>query len=297
MPSVREATVVDPRIIPWSMRGSYLCMATKSGQNGSLTPGNDVYLVSHNHPAGLPLFALRPALHGELPPVSGFHRTPSPVHFMASPSRMRWSSGNTTVAEATFQDPRTIRLRGTVPLSFDTEGALQVDQWRCWLFRVPPTSDDSLETVEFTSTPSTALRFVALQGTIALVHDAPYDPQFKNNNRRLTISAHPDASSWELLITERDTEAETPSHPTRLGNVTFDGYAEAMGEAFETYVNGMCAWGATGTSVVTSADCLAAYVIWTSTVRAGGFLGAEAVLMSKLWMNKACSYSSSGSPC
>jgi hypothetical protein len=70
-----------------------------------------------------------------------------------------------------------------------------------------------------------------------------------------------------------------------------------MGEAFETYVNGMCAWGATGTSVVTSTDRLAAYVMWTSTVRAGGFLGAEAVLMSKLWMNKACSYSSSGSPC
>jgi hypothetical protein len=59
---------IDPHIVPWSFRGSYLCLATRAGEGGRLTPANnDICLVSHIYPAGLPLFALRPHSRHRLP--------------------------------------------------------------------------------------------------------------------------------------------------------------------------------------------------------------------------------------
>ncbi|WWC65498.1 uncharacterized protein I303_108116 [Kwoniella dejecticola CBS 10117] len=53
----------------------------------------------------------------------------------------------------------------------------------------------------------------------------------------------------------------------------------------------MCSWNHhTALAEVTATDRLGAYVMWTSTVRPAGFLNSEAVLMSKLWMNKVWSW-------
>jgi len=266
---------VDPRIIPWSYRGSYLCLATRSGQNGRLTTGHDVCVVSHRHAAGLPLFAIRPALGArDSSPPAGFPTTPSPAQFTAKPSRLQWDVDGETVAEATFEDVRTIRFRGTVPLSFDTQGSLAVDPWRCWLWRVPPTRDGA-QMVEFTATPNTNLRFIVTRGSIRLENDAPYDFNFKDNNRRLTVSASEGDTTWEMRVMERD--SEPGDDPNDIRPRSFDQCAEDVHAA-----KGMCPW-----RDPTDADRLAAYVLWTSTVRPAGFLASEAVLMSKLWMNKA----------
>ncbi|WVW85181.1 hypothetical protein I302_107219 [Kwoniella bestiolae CBS 10118] len=231
---------------------------------------------------------MRPVL-GSPPPMTGFPKTPSPVSFLASPSRMTWRSGDQTIAEATYQNPRVLRIRGTVPMSFSTEGSLDVNHWRCWLFRVPPTSKESLPTIEFTTTPDTALRFLALNGDFTLINDAPYDFNFKDNNRRLTISAKPGETSWEVAIIDREIDTNDTVYEG-TPNGSFDDSAESMANAFDEYVEGMCGWGATALSSVTAADRLGSYVMWTSTVRPAGFLGAEAVLMSKLWMNKLWSW-------
>ena len=285
---------VDPHIVPWSCRGSFLCLATRSGKNGRLTHNNDICLVSHVHPNGLPLFALRPHIHGPLPSPSGFHTTPSPVDFIASPSRLAWvRDGPTTVAEATFYGPRVIRIRGNLPLSFDTDQGLAVDEFRTWIFTVPVASQPnhpSLPTVEFTSRPDAALRFVALKGRFDLINDAPSIC----NNRRITISPTEDEREWDLLIVERERapfygQADTiPSIEQLVGDarkMTFDQTETRMASEIDVYTRSMCPWTPAG-SEVSDTDRYACYVMWTSTVRPGGFFKSESVLMSKLWMNK-----------
>jgi hypothetical protein len=258
------STEIDPRIIPWSHRGSYLCLATRSGSNGRLTPGHDIYLISHILSGGLPLFSIRPQI-GNVPAPLGFPTTPSLVEYSATPSILSWSYEGKVVAEATWASPSAIRLRGNVPVNFNTEGKLKVDQWRCWMFRVPGT-----KSVEFNSTPNTALRFTALRGDISVINDAPYDSDFKDNRRQISMKG-----TWELVIEERD---EMGSQSSEVQS--FEACVQTVDKTFDDYVKGMCPWSAT------PADKLASYVMWTSTVRPAGFLGVEAVLMSKLWMNK-----------
>lgn len=278
---------IDPRIVPWSYRGSYLCLATRSGNNGRLTPANnDICLISHIYPAGLPLFALRPYPDGKAPqsPPTGFHKDPSPVSFEADPSSLRWIHDGIVLAEATFEDVRTIRLRGSAPFSFDTEGALAVDAWRTWLFRVPRAVKDGPEEVEFTSKPDSALRFVALKGKFDLANEAPST----DTNRRVTISPHGGESTWELVIRERERELQSSGSAIRTGQgeMSFDSAKEAMQGAFSRYAADMCPWQTDWSSPQGQVDQLGAYVMWTSTVRPAGYFKKEAVLMSKLWMNK-----------
>ena len=59
-----------------------------------------------------------------------------------------------------------------------------------------------------------------------------------------------------------------------------------MGKGFEEYVKDLCPWQKDWGSKQGQADQLGCYVMWTSTVRPAGYFKKEAVLMSKLWMNK-----------
>lgn len=271
--------IIDPSIIPWSYRGSYLCLATRSGNGGRLTTGNDICLVSHRHSGGLPMFTIRPLMDDSLPsPPFGFPTTASPTTFNGVPSMMIWRSASETVAEATFQDVRTILLRGRSAISFDTQGSLAVDQWRCWLWKVPPKADGA-RVVEFTCSPNVNLLFIIKQGNVKLENDAPYDFNFKYNNRRLVIAPADGEAEWEISIMERD--SEPGDEPSRGHRIPFDQCVHETQIVFEEYAASMCRWGK-----LTLADRLAAYVMWTSTVRPAGFLTTDAVLMSKLWMNK-----------
>lgn len=274
---------VDPAVLPWSCRGSYLCLAVHAGQNGSLTTGRDICLVSHNHAAGLPIFAIRP-LVGGTPLPRGFPTSPSPVDFHGSPSLMQWKHRGDVVAEAVLASPTSLRLRGSAPLSFSTQGPLKVDSWRCWLFSVPPRKGQSggSTIAEFTSTPNTAVRFECIKGSMQLEGQAPFDPMFKDNNRRVII--HPGANgTWELEITERDHhKAEDDGRVVAFKQLTDDREQE-----FGRYFQELCLWvGKRGGDEQILADEKAAYVMWASTVSPRGFIPTEAVLMSKLWMNK-----------
>lgn len=278
---------IDPHIVPWSYRGSYLCLATRSGEGGRLTPANnDVCLISHIYPAGLPLCALRPQLPGhEVGRPTGFHKDPSPVDFSATPASLTWTHDGEVVAEATFQDVRTIRIRGNLPFSFDTEGSLEVDAWRNWLFRVPPTSTESRPVVEFTSRPDSALLFTALDGQLKLENEAPS----QDNNRRITILPCEGHSTWELEIHERErefVEASGIRSGEEAKDRSFESVKNRMADVFDTYAKDLCPWQNDWSSPAGQTDQLGAYVTWTSTVRPAGYFKKEAILMSKLWMNK-----------
>jgi hypothetical protein len=184
------------------------------------------------------------------------------------------------IAEATFQDAVTLRIRGTVPMAFDTDGSLKVDNWRNWLFWVPRATKEAPEMVELRTTPNCGLRFVPKAGKITLTNDAPYDFNFKDQNRRLEIA--PENGEWELIISEIPTEDNDLVSDTSLRDATFEQCRSAMAHSFERYVAEVCSW----TKEPTEADVLSAYIMWTSTVRKAGYFTSDAVLMSKLWMNK-----------
>lgn len=271
---------IDPKIVPWSYRGAYLCLAGRAGLNGRLSPEKDIYLISHHYSAGIPLLALRPHVD-PLPAPEGFSQMDSGVTFSATPSCMTWKMGQKVVAEATFQDFRSIRIRGTIPMSFDTEGKLAVDNWRNWIYRVPPTQTGDKDVVELQTTPNNAVRFTILSGQAELTNDAPYDFNFQHQNRRIDISSKSKGGEWEVTISEIETEEGDIPKEDHSGR-SFVECEKAMDETFEQYVAEVCSWA----RQPTAADRLAAYIMWTSTVRPGGYFTSEAVLMSKLWMDK-----------
>lgn len=280
---------VDVSIIPWSHRGSYMSLSTKGGLNGQSTPGTDICLISQCRPTGLPLFALRPLPAGEkLGPPSGFHRTPSPTTFHATPSRLEWQYRGSVVAECTFQDVRCLRFRGTVPLALDSEAA--VDGGAFVFSR--PHCPGSMPTIEYALNTMKGYRFIALKGRLTAIHGD--DPKLLN--RRVQIEGEEGDASWEMLFCEVETahvSSEAPTYDTcdavaaEASSHSFNVAVDRMAGALDGFSRGLCPWSSPGP---TRSERLAAYVTWTSMVRPGGHFTKEAVLMSKLWMNKVWSW-------
>lgn len=280
---------VDVSIIPWSHRGSYISLSTKGGLNGRLTPGNDVYLVSQCRAPGLPLFALRPLPAGlELGPPSGFHRTPSPTTFYGTPSRLQWQYHGSVVAESTFQDVRSLRFRGKVPFALDSEAAVDGG---AFIFSRPPFSG-SYPTIDYVLNTMKGYRLIAIKGQLTTINgDNP-----EALNRRLHIEGKHGDPAWELLFCEFET-AQDGSLVTRCDTCetlvraaeshSFDATADKMEAAFDSFTRGLCPWSSPAPS---QSERLASYVTWTSMVRPGGHFTKEAILMSKLWMNKVWSW-------
>ncbi|ORX36272.1 Six-hairpin glycosidase-like protein [Kockovaella imperatae] len=272
---------VDLKTIPWSRRGSYMSFSTLAGDCGALTPNIDVALVSHYKPYGAPCFVLRPKIE-PLPSPSGFHKTPSPVTFRATPELLEWRAGSETVAEATFISDNVVRLRGTTPMSFDTD----MEALRSYIYEPPKPTAEARDVVEWSSIGLMPLRFVALEGSLSTIGATTYE------NGRITI--HPGATGhWDLFIRERCPSEYTVPGETidewadRISKRSFNTCVESVQREFESYARGLCTWSGKRIEYL---DLLACYVMWTSTVRAEGFINKEAVLMSKLWMNKVWSW-------
>jgi len=87
--------------------------------------------------------------------------------------------------------------------------------------------------------------------------------------------------SWELVVEELDT-AEVPYR----ADSSFDEVRGAVDAEFLAFLDAIAPW---RTPRLPATDA-AAYVLWSATVRAAGFLGREGVLMSKHWMDKVWSW-------
>ncbi|KXT04186.1 hypothetical protein AC578_90 [Pseudocercospora eumusae] len=285
-----HALDIDVTIIPWSQRGSYLSLATKAGRQGCLTPGNDVYLVTHCRQFGFPLFALRPIPPGHsLPPPSGYRRPKPSTTVKAEPGLLSWQHEASTLAQVTFLHDRCLRFRGTVPFAFDTDAALEKEACSAYMFSRPHVEGkpDSIDYV-FNSMPG--YRFIVTQGKLSQI----------NGNRpevldkRIEIAGTQENVEWELLVCELDvTLGVGPIVDTcnefvdAVKNISFDSTVVRTRAEFSTFARSLCPWSAANLS---QTEELASYVIWATTIRAGGRLTRETILMSKLWMNRAWSW-------
>ncbi|UUT36077.1 amylo-alpha-1,6-glucosidase [Microbacterium elymi] len=86
--------------------------------------------------------------------------------------------------------------------------------------------------------------------------------------------------AWEVAVEEVESEPHAAARAD-----TFDELVAARGAEFDTYADAVAPFRAQH-----PAAALAAYVLWSATVRPLGFVTRETVLMSKHWMDKVWSW-------
>ena len=98
--------------------------------------------------------------------------------------------------------------------------------------------------------------------------------------RGITLNAEANGP-WEIAIEELDT-----ARPPYASPATFDTITESARSSFAEFVDQVAPW----RSSATPAAELAAYVVWSATVRPTGLVTRPGVLMSKHWMDKVWSW-------
>src|SRR6185312_1541072 len=86
---------------------------------------------------------------------------------------------------------------------------------------------------------------------------------------------------WEIALEELDTARA----PFAAGETFTEAVDRVSGE-FAAFIEAVAPW----RSAATPAAALAAYVLWSASVEPAGFVGREAVLMSKHWMDSVWSW-------
>lgn len=299
MASATPSTVFQPdlKILPWSRRGSFISFSrtTRLAPPLNLAPQEDVYLISQCVALSVPVFALRPLPGGlNLDEPVGFHDSPSPVTMKATVSSIQWSHEGKIVCEATFQDLRSIRLRGNVPLAFDSDVRSDPSIYMgMYVFERPP--HDGLKAgVEVTYKTFPGYRFLPINGYLTTVNG---QTNAFRVNRRVQIQGTDDDPRWELIFHELDVRENKPQttwkgDPCKMvlkdaEETSFENVKRKMGREFDDFALALCPWAG---GKPTEAEVLASYVTWTSMVRAEHKYTKEAILMSKLWMNKVWSW-------
>lgn len=257
----RDEVRFDVRDIPFSARGSWLGLSPVVGLH---TTAPDVHLVSHQ--TGMhPVLRVVPTVDGQ----------PVPTAVRATPSVLTWERAEATdgpagTVEAVFASPDAVRLRGRglgVVLADPTSALTPFTG--LYLYRDPVDGSAVLTSYE----TGRRYRVTALAGELLVVGDQALGEAVRE--------VRVDGARWEVVVEELET-ARAPFATTE----SFDDAVARSRAQFAAYADAVAPW----RSAATPAAGLAAYVLWSATVRPAGFLRREAVLMSKHWMDKVWSW-------
>ena len=257
MPVAPEGPQFSVREIPFSYRGSWFNFSPVIAEK---TYADDIHLVSHQT-------GLHPVLR--LIPHFGGVRTEATV--TAMPPRLAWNHGAGGI-ELAYESADTVRVRGHGLALRIVAAAPTLTPFSGPYFLHDPVDGSYLFTLYETGR---RYRVTILSGPPA---SAAGTQQLGTTERAITLD---DNRAWELAIEEFDT-ARPPYRPTR----TFDQVVASAATDFNRYLDLVAPW----RSADTPAAELAAYVMWSATVRPAGFITRPAVLMSKHWMNKVWSW-------
>ena len=247
----------DVREIPFSMRGSWLDLSPVVGLHRS---ADDIHLVSHVN--GMhPVFALLPEVDGR----------PVPTTWSARPSVLEWHTDDGRSVAAAFDDPRTLRLRGTgLGLRVRQAVGVLTSFTGGYLFVDPVDGAVVLSSYE----TGRRYRVTCLAGSL----DPVGVEKLGESERAVVLGA--DGADWEAEIVE----TTTGDVRARSGEA-FDGVVAAADRSFASFLDPLVpAEQRTPTAV------LAAYTLWSATVAPDGMVTRESVLMSKHWMDKLWSW-------
>ncbi|MEV4459119.1 trehalase family glycosidase [Microbispora sp. NPDC049633] len=254
--TVAAGPVFSPREIPFSFRGSWFGFSPVIAEN---TYAPDVHLVSHQT-------GMHPILR--LIPTTGGARAETTLS--ATPHALTWTRDDGRI-DLAYETPDTVRVRGEglglqlvaadpvlTPFSGPYFYADPGDG--SWVFTVYQTGRRYRVTLLTGNAGSwgeqalgTTVRGVLLRG------DEP----------------------WEIAVEEY----ETARAPYR-SETGFEQVRTAARADFESFRDAVAPW----RSDRTPGAELAAYVLWSATVRPAGFVTRPAVLMSKHWMDKVWSW-------
>lgn len=247
--------------IPFSTYGSWFDISPVVAEK---TYADDLHLVSHQN-----------GMHAvlRLIPVDPATGDRAATRVEATPGRLSWigESGRTDLA---YDSPDTVRLRGSGLGIGVFAAAHTLTPFSGTYFFHDPAADAHVFTSYETGR---RYRVTVLSGTIA---DTAGAQLLGSGERGLTVTARADGA-WEIAIEELET-----SRPPHVSAATFDDVVESVRGAFADFVGAVAPW----RSSATPAAELAAYVVWSATVRPTGLVTRPAVLMSKHWMDKVWSW-------
>ncbi|MGW4557995.1 amylo-alpha-1,6-glucosidase [Streptomyces sp. NPDC004365] len=247
--------------IPFSTFGSWFDISPVVAEK---TYAEDLHLVSHQNGmhAVLRLVPLDAATGGR-----------AEARVEATPGLLSWIGDGGRV-ELAYESPDTVRLRGNGSGFGVFAAARTLTPFSGTYFF----HDAAVGAHVFTSYETgRRYRVTLLSGTI--VEEAG-DQALGSADRGLAVAA--DAlGAWEIAIEELDT-----ARPPYRSAATFDDIVEFVRDGYAEFVDAVAPW----RSSATPAAELAAYVLWSATVRPTGLVTRPGVLMSKHWMDKVWSW-------
>jgi glycogen debranching enzyme len=242
--------------IPFSYRGSWLDLSPVTAEN---TYAEDLHLVSHQ--TGMhPILRLVPLRDGRR----------AATRITATPALLTWHDDDHRL-DAAYQDPNTIRVRGTgLGLRLEAAATTLTPFSGSYFYRDPVDGAYVLTSYE------TGRRYRITVLTPTPTHPAGLEA-LGHADRHLTLPA---GRPWEIAIEEQ------PAPATSATELSFDDTVSAAAAQFAAFADAVAPW----RNESTPAAELAAYVMWSATVNPAGFLTRPGVLMSKHWMDKVWSW-------
>ncbi|MEV7971145.1 trehalase family glycosidase [Sphaerisporangium sp. NPDC088356] len=256
--TVAAGPVFSPREIPFSFRGSWFDLSPVIGEKAY---AQDVHLVSHQ--TGMhPILRLIPTAKGA--------RTETAI--TAAPQRLTWARDAGRI-DAAYESPDTVRMRGVgLGLRLLAADAVLTPFSGPYFYQDP--GDGSWVFTLYQT--GRRYRVTLLEGRVAEYLGAQV---LGTAVRGVVIPG--DDGPWEIAIEEYET-ARAPY--TREND--FEQVVSAARADFDAFRDAVAPWRGDRTPTAE----LAAYVLWSATVRPAGFVTRPAVLMSKHWMDKVWSW-------
>ncbi|MEU2427300.1 trehalase family glycosidase [Streptomyces sp. NPDC007851] len=247
--------------IPFSTYGSWFDISPVVAEK---TYAEDLHLVSHQN-----------GMHGVLRLVSLHPATGDRVETRveATPGLLSWL-GESGRVDLAYESPDTVRLRGSGLGIGVLAAARALTPFSGTYFFHDPAADGHVFTSYETGR---RYRVTVLSGTLTEVTGAQ---ALGGADRGVVVTADVDGT-WEIAIDELDT-----ARPPYVSSGAFDGIVESARRAFADFADAVAPW----RSPATPAAELAAYVLWSATVRPADLVTRPAVLMSKHWMDKVWSW-------
>jgi Trehalase len=271
MTVVPQGPAFSVQDIPFSYYGSWFDISPVIAEK---TYADDLHLVSHQT-------GLHPILR--FVPLAAGARVDATV--VATPSQLVWTH-DTGRIELAYERVDTVRLRGQgLGLRITAASHTLTPFSGTYLYR-DPVDGAYVFTVYGTGR---RYRITVLSGNVV---DSMGLHALGSSERGLVLPD--DGPSWEVAIEEFD--SARPPYRSAVASTTTSGGADQCGtfeqvvtsaeKAFGAFVDAVAPW----RSADTPAAELAAYVVWSATVRPAGFVTRHAVLMSKHWMDKVWSW-------
>ncbi|MER7689734.1 trehalase family glycosidase [Streptomyces sp. NPDC097610] len=261
MTAARPGPAFSVHDIPFSTHGSWFDISPVVAEK---TYAEDLHLVSHQN-------GMRPVLR--FVPLDATTGARAEAHVEATPALLSWTHGSGRV-DLAYQSPEAIRLRGEgVSLRITAAAQTLTPFTGTYFFRDP--ADGAYVFTSYET--GRRYRVTVLSGVPG---DTSGGQALGSAERGLTITAEA-GGTWEAAVEELDT--------ARRSRTSWEAFSKVVAAAWQTFadfVDAVAPW----RSPRTPAAELAAYVLWSATVRPMSLVTRPAVLMSKHWMDKVWSW-------